>query len=393
MRKNLFLIIFMLIAPLQGALVQNTIEPSSILSKQNYNSIVVFPFDGQKIKKYDFLTISKQLQQDLIQAFNSRTELEAVPNAKVNSINEKIRLSIQKGNLKIKDYTQRDDSRQKITTSHPSKQISILITGTINNFYISPNYGDSFINLTIQVADSKSKVVYWTTTISGCYQFVINSIVDTIEQKKYVGPSVKDVNTYVWVNPQKDRLLVQAVGYDFGGILPLGKLNNNISSKVFGHLNAYFTLPYLLPVRNKISLAVSPAFQDKINTNAQYKFTTLNISFLYDIPYIHNFDWMPKKLSVAPYMSLGLLYEYLSYPGYTYQVDAINNITYLITPGLSFEYYLNPMTFRYKTLIFYLPKIGFVADFNFDFFEFYNSTVHYKLHSFFNLNLGLKFYL
>ncbi len=371
-----------------SSLVINEIKPMDVIKQAQFTSIVVFPFNARSInnKKLNYLAVSSILQRNIVGAFQDRTPINPVESSVV-SLENGVQIKTIKGDSSVNDYNQREENGTKDIDPVGSRLAQVHLTGTIDEYYPAKKINNSYIKITFQLIDSRTHMIYWTSTLSGCYTFVVNALVDSIEKKEYTGPSIKDEKEYGWANPKTNRMHTYGIGIDVHSLVPLGQLKKSIrpAAQIEGVL--YFSHPFLLPIHNRFSAGWSSHIT-ATNDGSDYYFIPVQLSFLYDIPKIE-----VPNFFVSARADIGCQYQLIRFSRVIDQKDDINAIGLRSALGIDIRYEFPSLILRGKKMFFYWPKTAIHLGYLIDLVQFKDSSNRYKFAPCSDLSLGVKFFL
>ncbi|GEM_PF-5701228 len=383
-------ILLLLISNSQAKLVINEIEPLPSFTETVLSKIIIFPFNARALvgQKIDHLFISSRFQRDLSDSFLETTSIAPISEMTVSQDNGIVTRTIQ-GDNNIQDYNQLSEKNKKNINPASSGLAQAYMTGIIEEFIPSKNNDNSYIKLTFQLIDSRTKSVLWTSSISGCYSFVIRTITGTIANRQYTGPSARDESEYDWKNPQTNRIKTFAIGMDFHSLVPLGSLKNSIRPAMQMSVASYFTTPFIPIIVNKVSIGFSKHYPN-INDGSDYYFIPISLSFLYDIPVI---PANVKNFYVSGNADLGVHYQLIRFSRVLLRKDDIHSVGIQPALGIDLRYEFPSVTAYMRKIFIYWPKTAIHLGYQIDLFQFKDSSGKSGWAPNSNLSLGLKIHI
>ncbi len=356
------------------------------------NSLALFRFDGKlinsgRINLIDYLDISYDYYRYLLKKFSSIRNIKITDTEKIISFSEEDEIKTLRSD-DVAQYDEKIFSRSTVISKNPVKAIDAFLYGRINKYYKGRTFETSYIDITIYLVNSKSKVIYWTTGIRGCLEYVSDALINIITKGSYKEPTSIDIKRFGWVNPYKSRVKSWAFQYRPGYLIMIGE----ISDKVDNGFSHNFAMNFKLPVwgefniYNQIELSLITSF-DTIEENNPIKNNIFNTF----IPVMFNFLYMPgelinvKNLTPVFKAGLGLSYNEIYYSGLYPHVESITSFKAVINLGIGAEYALGALElfdYRFRT-----DKLALLTEINF--LKWIGTAIGSNA---LNLSLGLKYY-
>jgi len=392
MKKGVIIFIIGIIISSSTIYSEKLIQTDTLPNKsfKKIESLALYKFDGKLINSgrlsfVDTLSISDKFSHYLLKKF------QEIPGFTIVEVGEKITIS-EGDNLSVirgKNVPQYD-SKTFINSDEKSenvvKTIESSLYGKITKYYEGETFDTSYIEITFYLVNTKSKVIYWVTQMSGCLKYVVDTIVQTIATGEYSEPTVKDRANFKWKNPYELRTKEFAIEYRRGYMLPADKLDSGANNI----LALYFKLPLFnkLPIYNQIEINIIPSLKstDTSNPLMNYQYTTY-VPLFFD--FIYNFDTIIKINNLRPFARLGLGGTFIStyYSGTGYYIPTENRFDGILNFGIGVEYSIKIGLVNIWKLYFRLKKIGFVG--YIDYYKWFSSN---PTSGSLNLSLGLKYY-
>ncbi len=391
MKKFIFiLVISFFVSNVFGeVLIQTELKPNENFKK--IKSLILFPFDSRLINSgrselIDSIKLSDDLFEYMLKKFqetgsfivsSGKGEIEAESENRVKILRSK----------QLNNYDEKVINNNKIISHSVDKTIDAILYGNINRYYTGKDLETSYIEVTIYLVDSKSKVVYWTSKIKGCLKYVVQTIVGTIVSGEYTEPTVKE-SGFHWVNPYLLRPRDFAIEYDRGYYILLAELSDKVEND-WGHtLGLYFKSPIFANknIYNRIDLSLLPSFKSKDKSNSFYQYqyyTFLPLTF----SFIYNFTDLINMNGLRPYVKLGLgvSYDVIYYTGYTYEIESKTELNGVLNFGVGAEYFFDIGSFNIWKMRVSIKRLG--ATLNVSYMKWLTSY-----YANLNISLGLKYY-
>ena len=359
-------------------------------------SIIIYPFDGKLINSgeyilLDFVKISDDFHKYFLKNLQSFNEIETIDGKEIIKTSEGDNLAYQRGK-KIPEYDEKSFNFSQNVSLESVKTAEASLYGKIIKFYRGENFEMSYIEIIFYLVDTESKVILWTSKISGCLKYVVETIIKTIISGEYSEPTIKDIKSFKWENPYEKRFKYLAIEYRIGYFIP----TYNIESG-FGHIiGFYFKLPFLYKteIYNKISLGIIPSLNSNGDENSlkKYEYNTY-LPLFFD--FIYNFNKYIKFLSINKQknflilskIGLGIGFYKQYYSGTGKEIEGNSITTGCFGFGLGTEYFLDLGVINLGKFYLKAKRIGF--NFSLDYYKWFANI---SASNFINLSLGLKYY-
>ena len=359
------------------------------------NSLALFRFDGKLINSgrlnlVDYLSISYDYYRYLLKEFSSVGGLDVSDTEKIVSFYEVDELRVLRSK-EIPDYDEKVLSTSAVISKEPVKAIDVFLYGKINRFYEGRTFETSYIDVTVYLVDSKSKVIFWTTGIRGCLKHVSKALVSIIVSGDYIRPTAKNVEEFGWVNPYKARVRNWSLQYGLGYIVMMGEIGDRVDND-WGHS---FALDFKLPlwgnlnIYNQIELTVISSFHTIEETDPlkDYTFNTF-VPFVFNFIYRHEDLFKNADLTPFAKAGIGISFNEVHYSGIRMHDGQYEESSFktVMSMGLGIEYRpensLNILGLRFG-----IDKLGFLGAI--DYFNWLNTELS---SSAMNFNFGIKYY-
>ena len=392
MKRHLLLVFLLVFSVPLSAEPLIEIDTMPVKKIKKIKSLALFKFDGKlinsgRINLIDYLGISDDYYRYLLKKFSNNKSLKISDTEKLTSVIEEDEINVLRG-----DDTPHIDTKILSTTSvfskTPVKAIDAYLYGKINKFYEGRTFETSYIDITVYLVDSKSKVIYWTTRARGCLQYVSDALVSIITKGSYTPPASKDIERFGWVNPYRARIKNWSIGYSPGYLIMLGEIGNRIENGFIHNFTVDFKLPLWgkYNIYNQVEFTVISSF-DTIDPYDSIK----NNTFHTFLPLMFNFLYKPKGLinvrDLTPFVKagLGLSLNEIYYSGLYPHPDSKTSMRTIIKLGIGSEYRfkaLDLFDYRFRT-----DKFAVLAEITF--LKWFGTDISSNALCF---NLGLKYY-
>lgn len=356
------------------SLVEMDVKPNKKI--KNIKSLVLFHFDGKFINSQqsiliDYLTLSDDFYKYILDKFYKLNSLKIIPSEEKNNITEEDILTTIK-NKYSPSFKQKDIVNREEIEENDFKDVDVNLYGKINKYYEGKTFDTSYIDITIYLVDSKSKIILWTSSIRGCLKYVAESLIGTISSGEYSMPTVKDENEFHWVNPYTYRINNWAIEYRIGYMTPIGQLADKISGGVTDDFSLYFKLPIwkLNNLYNQIELNVLPSFasQDKNDPIWDHTYQTYVPLFF---NFIYNFYENKIAQGLCPSVKAGFGLSYIEtyYSGLQQYKNPNSEFNAIVDIGLGIEYSSFIGNVKILGLNLNVGRLGVLG--NFDFYHWF----------------------
>ncbi len=357
------------------------------------NSIALFRFDGKlvnsgRINLVNYLGISYDYYRSLLKRFSNVSGLEVTDTDKIISFTEEDELRI----LRSKDIPEYDEkvlSVGVVISKEPVKAIDVFLYGKINKFYEGRTFETSYIDITIYLVDSKSKVIYWTTGIRGCLKYVSEALVSVVTTGDYSRPISEDIEGFAWVNPYQARIQNWSLQYRLGYFIMMGELGDRVDNGGGHNFALDFKLPLYgnLNIYNQVELTIISSFHT-IEENDPLRNYTYNTF----VPLMFNFIYRHKDLlrnvDLTPFakVGLGVSYNEVYYSGLKRYQEPDSSLKTIMSISAGIEYRpenaLNILGVRFR-----IDRLGLLSEIGF--FNWFGTELS---SSAMNFSFGIKYY-
>lgn len=396
MKKVIFLIVILIFNSygFSEPLIEMDIDPDKSL--KDIKSIAIFKFDGKLVNSQregliDYLSISHEYYKYLINQFSEKSKIELVDTEKDKKYFEGDSIKAIRSD-DVPEYDEKVFVRGKVTTKDTVKTTDVYLYGKINKFYKGKIYDTSYIDITVYLVDSKSKIIYWITGIRGCLKYVTDALISGITESKYDKPSDRDTTKFGWKNPYGVKVKHWALQYRRGYFITMGELGDVTENGWIHNIALNFKLPLWgqLDIVNQIEFSIIPSFQNVDDTNP-LRDNTFN-TFL---PLMFNFIYNPSKAlnieikNVAPFIKAGLGFSYnkIYYSGLSRYREPDNSFKTVMNFGLGVEYILRLGWINLLGLKLNISQLGFLGEV--DYYKWFGSDLS---SAGLNLSFGMKYY-
>jgi len=398
--KTAVLIMILILIGQAGLFSESLIEIDlmPIRNLKKINSMAIFQFDGKlinsgRLQLVDYLNISYDYYRYLLKKFSSVKGIQISHTDKLVSVYEGDEIKVYRGK-DIPQYDEKVLSTGTVISKKSLSAIDVYLYGRINKYYEGKSFEMSYIDITVYLVDSKSKIIYWTTDMRGCLQYVSDALISIIMTGDYIRPAKKDIRDLGWINPYTARVRNWALQYRLGYMIMTGEIGDRIENGRVHNFALNFKLPVWgnLSIYNQIELSILSSFQT-IDENDPLKDYTYNTY----LPFIFNFIYRDEKLlnlptGFVPYAKVGLgaslnRVYFSGYGQHDEQFDPVLSLKTVLDIGLGIEY--NPKEeWNILGLRFRIDKLGFITEF--DYYTWFNTELS---SSAVNISLGVKYYL
>ncbi len=387
----MFVLLWGILSNLWGEnLVKTETMPNEKFKK--VRSLALYKFDGKlinsgRISLIDYIEVTDKFHKYLLKKFQEVPNFEIVNAVEKITVVENDAISIRRGRG-VPGYDEKKFGNKNEFSEDAVKTIEASLYGKITRFYEGKDFETSYIELIIYLVDTKTKTIYWVTSIKGCLKFVVDTIVKTIASGEYTEPTTKDIKKFEWRNPYEMRVKDRAFEYRRGYFIPLSDKLESGGNHIFAF---YFKMPLFLKIDiyNQIEFNIIPSLKsaDKNNPLKDYQYTTYLPLFF---NFIYNFEKITKIKSLRPFAKAGLGTSFIStyYSGTGRYIKTENQIDGMLCLGIGVEYTLKIGIINLWKFYIKINKLGFLGCF--DYYKWFSAS---PASNGFNLSLGIKYYL
>lgn len=374
------------------SLLEVDLKPEKPFKK--VKSIALFKFDGKlinsgRIDLIDHLSISHDFYQYLLKQFSVDMKIKIIDTEKKSHIRDGDSIKI----LRSKDVDSYDEKvfdRSIVISKDTIKAIDVFVYGKINKFYKGKSFQTSYIDITVYMVDSKSKIIYWISGIRGCLKHVTEALISIIYTGDYSKPDEKSVKDLKWVNPYEARVKNWSLQYRRGYFIPTGELGNRIGNGWIHNIALNFKLPVWGKINmiNQIEFCIIPSFEtvDETDSLKDYTFNTY-LPLMFNFIYVPDFILQVKNISSFLKGGIGFSYNKVYFSGMSKYQESGNSYKAIINAGLGVEYILKIGLFRVFGKYFRIDQIGFLGEI--DFYKWLRTDISSNG---INLSFGIKYY-
>lgn len=327
-------------------------------------SVIVFPFDARPLQSSDLdhLRVSRLFHESLLRAFRDRTSLRVVPAGRRREVRSFLRLATLRGRgsraLEVPEYNHRRSGESAREETVTVMDADLHLAGTVEDYVPSGSPDDSYIKVTVRLADGSSKTVLWVTTMGGNLRAVANALADSVAAGRFRGPSAEEEAAARWRDPRSLRPKPVSWGWSVGAFLPVGQVARQVRPDAELVFDLDWSLPVLAPVRNRLSLGLVDRLRDRTGNGASHDLVPLAVVFLYDIPGMPVEAWR-----VYPKADVGVVASWLSFPGLAVQKNGQTDLFPFVGVGFGTEYTFPSYTaYSPPRIFFHLPSTAVVAE-------------------------------
>lgn len=383
MKKTVFILLFAALPLFSEPLIETDIPPDTRI--KNIRSIALFRFDGKLINSgrtglADYLQISENFHRILMERFYARNRITVIDAGESAGYTETDTLAAVRGDG-TPSYDEKTLKHSRVIAQDPVKAPDAFLYGKITRFYEGESFETSYIELTLFLVESRSRIIRWTASVKGCAKFAARTIADTLADGKLSEPSGDEQEEFRWINPYTQRITSLGLGYGLGYLANLGAFGERVGNGFTHHLFFDFTPPLWsgLPLYNQVELMLMPALGSEVSEHMYHTYLPLLFNFIYPF----------GKSSLAPFVKAGLGagFESVYYSGLGVARDSLMKFHALVSAGAGVKYDIPLGWIRVFNHYFKLNRIGLLAQVNF-----YHWFIPSYSASSLDFTLGLKYY-
>lgn len=362
--------------------------------KYDIESLALFKFDGRminsgRINLVNYLNISHEFYKLLLNRFYSKSKIEIVDTEQSVQFIEGDRIKVLRSD-DTKSYDEKMLQNSKVISKEPVKAINAFLYGRINRFYEGETFETSYIDITIYLVDSKSKVIYWVTSVRGCLKYVASAVIDSCLTGMYQEIDPKETEDIDWINPYEVRVKNWALQYRMGYFIGLGELGDTVDNGWAYSFSLNFKLPFwkMDQLINQIEFTIIPAF-DTIDENIPYHAYQYNTFLPLVFNFIYNAYQFAPFNNAFPYLKagLGISYNKMYYSGLSQYREGDTVLKPVFNLGLGLEYTQKIGQFYIFGKRFWISQLGFLVEV--DYMKWFGTELS---SSGLDLSFGLKYY-
>jgi len=395
-KRRLSIIIFIGIFISNNLFSKNElIEIETFPSKKiSFSSIVIFPFEGKLINSgryplVDYLEISNNLYKHLLIVFSKESGVIVCDADKMGNLKNSDKISVVRGK-KIIEYDEKSFKDSEVKRNNITKSVEAYLYGKITKFYTGRDFLTSYIEVTVYLVDSKSKIIYWTSNLRGCVKYVIDALKNIIISGEYHKPLEGEIEEFKWANPYEIRFKNFAIGWSIGYFNLLGDMNGKVENKWANSFSFGFKMPifYKVDIYNQIEVSLINSLKLLDESTPFYNYTFFSY-FPISLNFYYDFKRVLKLKRSYPYpwvrLGVGVSYDRVYFSGQKEYIEPQSEVKSVLIGGIGGEYNLFP--FDIGSYHFAFDRLSLIMGLNY--YKWIDKDVSL---AFFNFQFGIKYY-